>query len=219
MTPNRATKQMTSLYFTALLMAISGAGHCLSMCGGISTALGLQQQKATFVLAYSAGRLISYMLAGIAFALLFTTLPRLEFAYLKFVSCMLMILVALHLGGWFSGLLWLEQSGKPIWQLIQPLTRKVLPINSHYKALFAGAIWGWLPCGLVYSAVAIADSSQQPFAAATIMLIFGLGTLPAMLSLAFFSRYIGSWLQKKWLKRLLACLLLLWPSMNLWQLL
>jgi hypothetical protein len=48
------------------------------------------------------------------------------------------------------------------------------------KALGLGLVWGWLPCGLVYSVLLIAATSAQPIQGAFVIIAFGLGTLPAM---------------------------------------
>ncbi len=60
-----------------------------------------------------------------------------------------------------------------------PLASKAIPVNSPAKALSLGVIWGWLPCGLVYSTLTWALASGSIVSGASIMLFFGLGTLPA----------------------------------------
>ncbi|MDH5580221.1 MAG: sulfite exporter TauE/SafE family protein, partial [Betaproteobacteria bacterium] len=69
-----------------------------------------------------------------------------------------------------------------LWRSLQPLTGRalLLPVQLRFAAL--GALWGFLPCGLVYSALAVAATSGSAAGGALIMLAFGLGTLPAMVA-------------------------------------
>ena len=50
----------------------------------------------------------------------------------------------------------LEKAGLRFWNTLAPLRAKVLPMDSLPKALIAGLLWGFLPCGLVYGALGVA---------------------------------------------------------------
>jgi hypothetical protein len=62
------------------------------------------------------------------------------------------------------------------------LARRLQPGRSFAGALALGMLWGWLPCGLVYSALAFAVTAGDAWHGALLMAGFGLGTLPAMLA-------------------------------------
>lgn len=90
------------------------------------------------------------------------------------------MLMGFYVTGWWKILVHLEKVGARLWRLIEPLGRGFLPINTLPRAFIVGCIWGWLPCGLVYSALTLALAQGRPFASAAVMLCFGLGTLPAL---------------------------------------
>ncbi|MEO8460386.1 MAG: sulfite exporter TauE/SafE family protein, partial [Dokdonella sp.] len=80
--------------------------------------------------------------------------------------------------------------GAYVWQRLAPLGRRLLPVSSIPRALGFGMIWGWMPCGFVYSVLLIAAAQMNPWRAAATMTAFGLGTLPAMLATSASARRI-----------------------------
>ena len=96
-----------------------------------------------------------------------------------------------------------------LWKHIQPVTKYLLPINSFGKALMFGVVWGWLPCGLVYSALLFSLSAGSAINGMLVMLFFGLGTLPAMLSAGYFSDYLNQLRKQQQLRWLTAIILIL----------
>ncbi|MEJ2760507.1 MAG: sulfite exporter TauE/SafE family protein, partial [Gammaproteobacteria bacterium] len=106
---------------------------------------------------------------------------------LRGLSGLILVLLGLHIAGWFRGLDRVEKAGGRIWRLLQPLGRPFLPMDRPYKAAVIGAVWGWLPCGLVYSVLLWAAASADPVSGATYMLAFGAGTLPGMLAAGWFA--------------------------------
>ena len=174
---------------TALAAGFFGSPHCLGMCGGIVSALSfaLAKETATQRLLlqsfYHLGRLLSYSFLGLLVGLLgkglLTPLANSKWPYV-FTSLM-MIAFGLYLTGWWRGLDKLEVFGAKIWKAMTPLRQRFMPINSMPRALIAGMLWGFLPCGLVYSSLALALTSANPITASGTMLAFGLGTLPMML--------------------------------------
>jgi sulfite exporter TauE/SafE len=174
-------------FLALFLVGLLGGGHCAGMCGGIVGALTLQspQGGAAFGvhLAYNLGRIASYMLAGLlvgAVGHFAGNMLSLQHGLYFFASLML-IAMGLYLLGITQLLAPLERGGQAIWKRIQPATRKFMPVRGPAQALPLGLLWGWLPCGLVYSALATALASGSAGQGALLMLAFGLGTLPNLL--------------------------------------
>lgn len=170
------------------IVGLLGGGHCAGMCGGIVGALSLQSPQggaaAILVhLAYNLGRIGSYVLAGLLAGLLGQAagnLMAVQNGLYLFASLML-IAMGLYLLGITQFLTPLERGGQALWRRIQPLTRRFLPVSGIAQALPLGLLWGWLPCGLVYSALTTALASGSAGQGALLMLAFGLGTLPNLL--------------------------------------
>lgn len=192
--------------FAAFMMGLMGAAHCLAMCGGISASLNLANQTASpawqINLLYNVGRVTSYITAGLIVGLLGSTLHRIGLQYvLQLLAAVFIILVAAYIGRWFQGLGWLERVGQQlIWRLLKPLAGKLLPVKHRWQVLLYGALWGWLPCGLVYSALVWSAQSQSPWQGAAIMAAFALGTLPAMLAVGYFSFSLKQLLNNPWFR-------------------
>ena len=179
---------------TAFLVGLLGGVHCVGMCGGIVAALSLgvseRERRGVarwrFLLAYNLGRIISYAFAGALLggigwlAANWSGLHQIQ-RYLQLIAALFMVALGLHLGGWWQGLVALERAGSVIWSKVEPLGRRFLPVRSPGRAFALGLVWGWLPCGLVYSVLVWSIASGDPFRGAAIMLGFGLGTLPNLL--------------------------------------
>ncbi|MCO4320649.1 sulfite exporter TauE/SafE family protein [Aliidiomarina quisquiliarum] len=176
-------------YWAALLMGIAGSGHCIAMCGGLAGAMGLQQSKTRIVL-YNLGRITSYMIAGVLVGSAFFGLAQLQPSFLiwmRIAAGIMMVLLAAYLLRINVALLWLERLGAVLWRRLQPWSKK-FNRNSQTSHIFAaGMLWGWLPCGLVYSALSWAALSASPVSGGFFMLLFGVGTLPSMLFLGMVS--------------------------------
>ncbi|WP_201551070.1 sulfite exporter TauE/SafE family protein [Psychrobacter fjordensis] len=180
----------TALLVAALLMGFFGSPHCLGMCGGLVTAFGLSMKDASpakrraLVATYHLGRLSSYALLGLIAGLIGTTV----LAPLMMGNSMPRILLGLVLvfvGVTMLGapfLTKLERFGMRFWQYLSPLRQKVFPLNTFPRALTAGLLWGFLPCGLVYGALLIAVVAHNPLNGAALMFVFGLGTIPMLVA-------------------------------------
>lgn len=174
---------------SALILGLLGGGHCLGMCGGLMGALTLaipaeqSGRRVRLLLAYNLGRICSYACAGLLLGLAGWALASNPGAMvLRVVAALLLIAMGLYLGGWWSGLVHIERLGRGLWRHIQPLAIRVLPVSSVPRALLLGALWGWLPCGLVYSTLLWAASQGDAGHSALLMLAFGLGTWPVLLA-------------------------------------
>ncbi|MDO8291714.1 MAG: sulfite exporter TauE/SafE family protein [Gallionella sp.] len=153
-----------------------------------------------FHLAYNSGRLASYAAAGaLAGAigqgglLLRDDVPVQQLLFA--LSSLMLIALGLYLAGIWGMVRRIEQIGGVLWNRIQPLTRGLLPVTSPVRALLLGVLWGWLPCGLVYSVLVTALASGNAQSGALIMLAFGLGTLPNVLAIGMFWESSKRWVQ------------------------
>lgn len=205
---------MIESLFAAFILGLMGSGHCLAMCGGITMALGLNAQHPAQLLQYHLGRIISYGMIGLLFGWLSQWLPASFGPWLRIAAALLMIAMAAYIGHWWRGLSQLEKLAAPLWQRLQPLARIVSASQSPIKSLMMGLVWGWLPCGMVYTALGLATLQGSSWGGALTMMAFGMGTLPTMLGLAWLSREtIRQWLCHNFSRQIFALLIL---AMALW---
>ncbi|KAB0548894.1 sulfite exporter TauE/SafE family protein [Pseudomonas argentinensis] len=174
---------------SALILGLLGGGHCLGMCGGLMGALSLaipaerRHQRLQLLVAYNAGRILSYTAAGLLLGLAGWVIASGPLAtVMRGLAGLLLIAMGLYLAGWWSGLTRIEALGRGLWRRLQPITRRFMPITSLPRALLLGGLWGWLPCGLVYSTLLWAASQGDALRSAALMFAFGLGTLPVLLA-------------------------------------
>lgn len=206
----------------AVGIGLAGAGHCLGMCGGIAAALNLGQQRGIVTtLAYHAGRLCSYAALGAILAGLAGTIDLAQWTLsLRYLAAVLLVAMGLSIGGWWRGISVLERAGSFLWKPVQRLVGKLLPLRHWSAALVLGLGWGLMPCGLIYSALAWSATSQHAASGALLMLLFGLGTLPAMLGASVFASFARDLLSRRGLKKLLAVALIaagLWSFAVTWS--
>lgn len=205
-------------FLALFLVGLLGGGHCIGMCGGIVGALSMSGgARFSLHLAYNAGRIASYGAAGALAGLLGGGLEAAGQALsgqlpvrlaLYLAANLMLILLGVYLMGATRSLLWVERAGRGIWRRLQPLTRGLLPAQSVTQAFPLGLLWGWLPCGLVYSALATALTSGSAWRGAGLMLAFGLGTLPTLLLTGFLAARLNEYLARP-VVRILAGLLVL----------
>lgn len=183
--------------FAALLAGLVGSVHCLGMCGGIAAALGMAGGgRASFAIAYSAGRIASYAVAGAIAGAIGAGLAGAAGLgpWLRLVMGLVLVLLGLQIAINLRLLAPLEAAGARLWRRLAPLARRFVPPRHAGQALALGALWGWLPCGLVYGMLAAAAASGTAGHGALFMAVFGLGTAPAMVGLAWAGGRGGQWL-------------------------
>lgn len=192
---------MITTYLLAFVIGLLSALHCLGMCGGIAGALSLAvpaarrmggaRDLAPFLIAINAGRLFSYALAGGLFGYLGASLLQFQAGALqeglRWLAALVMVGVGLSIAGWLPRLDGIERLGGPLWRWLEPWGRRLVPVDSLLKAGLYGAIWGWMPCGLVYTLLLGVPAQGGPLAGAAYMACFGLGTWPAMLATGVFA--------------------------------
>lgn len=207
----------------AFLLGLASTLHCWGMCGGILAAFTLgipgagvpgEARRAFLITGFNLGRVTSYAMAGavtggIGNALLLLPLRAPIFVALQVTAGAILVITALRLGGWMASGGRLEAAGTRLWAKLQPLCRSLLPVNRMWRALALGALWGWVPCGLVYSALAWSAATADPIAGAWTMLAFGAGTLPGMLAAGLAGNKISTRFSSPALRRALAGLLIL----------
>jgi sulfite exporter TauE/SafE len=202
---------------TALLMGLAGAGHCIGMCGGIASAIGLSSHnRPALPLAYHAGRIGSYALIGAALGAVASTIQMdLWRILLRYAAALMLIAMGLYTANWWLGLRRLESAGSRLWQPIQKLTRPLLPAKHAHQAFLLGTAWGFLPCGLIYSALAWSSTQANPLNAGLLMALFGIGTLPAMLTTSLGAQWLTRWLNSQAVRRSMGAGLIAWGLFNL----
>ena len=211
----------------AALLAIAGAGHCLGMCGGISLGLSMAVQEDRrrgkrlwlWQALFAIGRVSTYTLLGAlagAFGqLIIDTLPGAgPVAWM--LSAILMLLLALMLLGHDVGLGRLERVGLAVWRRIQPLTTSLVPIRHAGQALLLGVLWGFLPCGLLYTALALSVATGSSLNGAVVMLIFGLVTVPPV-AVGGVATGLLTVLRRQGWRRLTAVMTLVMAGWLFWQ--
>ena len=181
---------MEAQFAAAFLTGLLGGVHCVAMCGGIVGALTVptpsKRNSWSLHLAYSAGRIASYASAGAVvgaiggIGLLFNQILPVQLL-LYVLANLVLIGLGLYLAGLNNQIARLEGLGAWFWRRVQPYGARFLPADTAPKAFALGTLWGWLPCGLVYSLLATALMSGGAASGATVMLAFGLGTLPNLL--------------------------------------
>ncbi|MNE36748.1 Cytochrome C biogenesis protein transmembrane region [compost metagenome] len=72
-----------------------------------------------------------------------------------------------------------------------------MPVTSRPRALLLGGLWGWLPCGLVYSTLLWAASQGDALDSAALMLAFGIGTMPVLLATGMAAERMTALLRKQ----------------------
>ena len=188
-----------ALLTAVFIVGFNGSLHCVGMCGPIVGILGMNTEtnshgkKIGTAICYNLGRITTYMLLGVVAMILSIAMKDLKPLQIivRYFAGIVMLFVALQLIGFPQFLAFIE---KPLHKLSQPiskLTRKFFPIKTLFGAYTAGLAWGLLPCGMVYAAFAMSLGAKGFFGAPLAMLLFGLGTLPMMLTLSISGNFFG----------------------------
>lgn len=218
---------MTDLHLISVfLIGLLGGVHCVGMCGGIVGALSVASrskrpfpvpvtsaasaalpQSAAFdnvlrVAAYNGGRISSYMIAGAIAGGVAQGARTLSFVSSLqiggyWAANLMLVALGLYLMGAWSGLARLEAAGQVVWRRVQPLIKHFLPMDSVPKAFALGGLWGWVPCGMVYSVLLTAMLSGSAASGATVMFAFGLGTLPVLLTMGLLGTRLQGWTRQR----------------------
>lgn len=225
------------------LLGLLGSVHCVGMCGGIVAAfssaapgrpafpvrvatLTLSPPAATGSLlrvgAYNAGRLGSYAVAGaLAGGMAGGLQAALDLAALRLAMYWLangmLLALGLYLMDAWRGLSRLERAGQMVWRHVQPALRQLLPVDHPAKALALGALWGWVPCGMVYSVLTTAMLSGSAASGAAVMLAFGLGTLPALMGMGLAGEKLRVLVRRRAVRQLAGAIVAGFGLLGLWR--
>jgi sulfite exporter TauE/SafE len=209
----------------ALLLGLVASGHCALMCGGITAALGLASTRGPtgrpqlrLLLGYQLGRISSYTLAGFLLAgALGSVVAWLDIEAVR-RTLRLLAAFALVLGALAAFGLSRDPArgfGRRVWAVVSPLGRRLLPIASVPRAVAFGMIWGWMPCGFVYSLLLIAALQMDAARGALTMAAFGLGTIPALLTASYGATRMTSLAARPLARRLAGAVLLVSAVMTM----
>ncbi|MBH5329389.1 sulfite exporter TauE/SafE family protein [Eikenella sp. S3360] len=217
-----STLTLLSLAATGFL----GGGHCAGMCGGLSTAFALQLPpqvgRVKLIVLMNLGRLTSYSLIGLLlgglgqFGISLDQTRLLQHG-LSLAANLLLLLIGLYLAGLNAYAAQVEKLGRPVWRRLNPLLNRLLPIKNTPACFGVGVLWGWLPCGMVYSASLYALGSSRAADGALMMLAFGLGTLPNLLAMGLFASQIKPLLQHRLFRLFAGLSVSLWAAWQLWH--
>lgn len=206
----------------AFMLGLLGSSHCLVMCGGISAALGMGasgSRRQFMILLFQLGRVVTYMLLGAGLGTLIAAVTGLGeglLPALRIVSGLLLIAMGLYVANWWAGLAWLENGGRIIWRRVEPYAKRRLPVSTSGDALAIGLLWGFLPCGLIYTALAWAGTAADWRQSALLMGTFGLGTLPSMLATGLAAEKLTRLLQRRGLRGVAGLLLVAAGLWTIW---
>jgi sulfite exporter TauE/SafE len=205
------------LLAVAFIIGLGSSGHCLLMCGGISSALTSRMSTTStlsrllHLLLFHTGRISCYALLG---TLLGGTLGWLisystQLAtFSRIIAALTIIFMGLYVSGYSSLIRIVEKRLAFIWQNLQPLTQRFMAMQHWYHAFCLGLLWGFLPCGMIYSTLLWASSNNQGFSTGLLMLSFGLGTVPALLATNWLGLQTFAFLNQKNYKRVIGLVLI-----------
>jgi sulfite exporter TauE/SafE len=213
-----------SALFTVFLVGLLGSGHCFGMCGGIAAGLGTLpvqgptqagsiRPRASSVIFFNLGRILSYACLGIFSAWLLASageilnVPRWSMI-LRFVTALMIFLIGVQFLFNWQVLGFIERAGAHVWKRILPVATRAASLPGGSGRLLLGLCWGFLPCGLVYSVVLTASASGSPLSGALVMLAFGLGTVPSMLGMGLAAPALAAFLNDRWTRRLMGAALI-----------
>jgi hypothetical protein len=213
---------MTSLVVAAFLLGLFGSAHCVAMCGGVAGALsgglvriGKRGRPARATFAYNVGRIAAYAALGALVGALGYVADRIPYfgearIALRLGAGIMLVLAGLYITGALRRYAMIERLGAPIWSRVRPIAIRMHATESTFAKLAVGALWGLMPCGLVYAGFGLALASGSIATGALVMLAFGLGTAPAMITTGLASARIANLLgTRAWMRRAAGALIVL----------
>ena len=216
------------------MIGLLGGVHCVGMCGGIVSAFSVASSRRPFpvavtngsgavaqapvlsdalrVAAYNTGRVSSYAIAGAIAGGVAEGARTLSFVSSLqiggyWLANLMLVALGLYLMDVWRGLARLENAGQLVWRRVQPLMKYLLPVDSSAKAFALGGLWGWVPCGMVYSVLLTAMMTGSASSGAMVMLAFGAGTLPVLLTMGMLGTRLQTLTRKRWVRVFSGCII------------
>jgi len=208
---------------TAFLAGLLGSGHCFGMCGGIAAGLGAMSPGRAVVpaLQFNLARLLSYAVLGLIAATVLSGVSGLVSIgrWMRLLTAVMILMIGLKFLFNFRGIEFIERGGAGLWKKILPFALKAGNRQDSFGRLLLGFLWGFIPCGLVYTVLMTAASTANSIGGAVTMLAFGVGTLPSMLGLTVAAPALASFLEDRTVRRLIGfalVVLAVWTVLMMW---
>jgi uncharacterized protein len=186
---------------TGLIIGFVGSFHCIGMCGPIALSLPVPNSNNFKFFAgrviYNIGRIISYALMGLLFGFIGEKLIISGFQQMLSISLGIIILAIVILPRKYRSKLLAVNYIQKILALLKTSISSLFKQKSYVSFLSIGFLNGFLPCGFVYVGLAGAISSGNPFSGMLFMIMFGLGTFPAMFGVSILGKFINLNLRKQ----------------------
>ena len=206
---------------SAFLLGLFGSAHCVVMCGGIAGALscgvvklGRAPRPVPSALAYNTGRIAAYVALGALVGALGPQ-PGVVRLGMRLAAGLFLAGAGLYVAGAFRRFAFVERAGAPLWRRVAPLAGRLAQSPTLPATLAVGALWGLLPCGLVYAAFGLALASGTLAHGALVMAAFGLGTAPAMMATGLASARVAPAVRSRaWLRRAAGALVFVFGAID-----
>lgn len=186
--------------WTAFLIGVMGSFHCVGMCGPIVLALPSRYNSRTAYLfgrvLYNFGRIATYSVLGLICGLLGRTVAIAGYQGILSIITGVIILLAVVVPGILGNRLLKVSILDRFFSRVKRFWALLFGIDSYLSLFTIGILNGFLPCGLVYIALAGAISTGRMMSGAAYMAIFGLGTMPILLVLSIAGNLINLSLRK-----------------------
>lgn len=186
---------MNALWPAALILGAAGSAHCIGMCGPIALAVpSMGQDRRSRWLStalLNGGRLTSYAFLGLAFGAFGEGLRLAGFQQTVSLIAGILLIIAAFVPSLLERMGTQGRLAIVISRLRGMLARHLR--RTAPEAIFlSGVLNGLLPCGLVYTAAIGAAAAGTAIQGAALMLLFGAGTLPALVAVRLGSGLIGT---------------------------
>ncbi len=195
----------------------AGSIHCVAMCGGLvgvvsATMKASPGRALIYWSCYHFGRISSYIIAGMVaggVAGMVADIFAIDRTHDvgSIIAGIFLIILAGHVAQWWNLLSIVEQAGGRLWQKVVPLFSRYLTPKLHRHAIIGGLLWGWIPCGLVYSTLVVAAASTDAIGGGLTMAAFGIGTLPMLIVMGVVAGQLERFRKISWLRNVFAILL------------
>lgn len=192
---------MSPEILTSFLIGLFGSFHCIGMCGPIAIALPIPNSKnlpfVTGRLLYNLGRVATYSFLGAIFGLLGSRFVISGFQQSVSITLGIAIVITVLIPIKYKAKV---SQHKIVQKITLPLKSGISDLfkRGTFSAMFLiGILNGFLPCGLVYVALAGAIASGDAISGTVIMFLFGLGTIPAMFAATIFGKFINLNIRRK----------------------